>query len=190
MLSDDTSLLRQIASADSSALAELYDHYGRMVYSLALNLLGDAGLAEETTQDVFVQVWQKAGTYQPELGKVSTWLLSVTRHRAIDMMRRRKIRPEGSWVNIEDLLLSRSDDRLDVEPQAILHSLQQRIRRALAALPEEQRTALGLAYFQGMTQQEVADWLHEPLGTVKTRMRLGMQKLRQMLSEEEVSGEP
>jgi RNA polymerase sigma-70 factor (ECF subfamily) len=182
---DDNLLIQRIAQANSGALSELYDRYSRLVYSLAVYMVADAGLAEEITQDVFLQVWRKAGSYQTDLGKVTTWLTSITRHRAIDMLRRQNVRPEGSWTGLEDAL-DLPGENLAVEPQVLYSAQREHIRRALAALPPEQRIAVSLAYYQGLTQQEIAERLNEPLGTVKTRIRLGMQKLRQILQPEEI----
>ena len=186
MTTTDEVLLQRIAEAQVEALSALYDRYARLVYSLALHMTGDAGAAEEITQDVFVQVWQKSDSYRPELGRVTTWLTSIARHRAIDQLRRQQVRPEGSWVGLDDLNPDQNVDSLAVEPEVLLRALRGRVRRALNDLPAEQQAALVLAFFQGMTQREIADALGEPLGTVKTRIRSGMQKLRQVLVEEQV----
>ncbi|MGW8251742.1 MAG: sigma-70 family RNA polymerase sigma factor [Anaerolineales bacterium] len=178
---DDATLLRFITRADEGALGELYDRYSRLVYSMALNSTGDAGLAEEITQDVYLRIWNKAATYQSSQGKVTTWIVSITRYRAIDMMRRLSVRPEGNradWIEGEAIEAS---DPMDIEEQVENAERQQRVRSAVSELPEEQRAALSLAFFQGYSHSEIAEILGEPLGTVKTRIRLGMQKLRQSL---------
>ena len=182
-LSDET-LLKAIASGQQAALSALYDRYGRLAFSLAINIVSDSALAEEVTQDVFVQIWNKATSYQPEHGKVTTWLASVTRHRAIDMLRRQNVRPEGHQVGWEDGVPDLPDDSI-VEDVVELTQRQTRIRQAVARLPAEQQQALGLAFFKGYTHQEIADTTGEPLGTVKTRIRLAMQKLKQVLEEEQ-----
>ncbi len=186
MLPTDEELLHQIARAQASALSSLYDRYGRLVYSLALRIVGNASSAEEITQDVFVQVWNNAASYQPELSKITTWLTSITRYRAIDQLRRRSARPDGYMVNepLEDLMLSAGNEAVP-EIQVENRAEQQRLQQALTELPEEQRAVLVLAYFKGLSQPEMATYLGQPLGTVKTRVRLGLQKLRRVLESEE-----
>ncbi len=127
---DDQALLRLIARRHEGALAELYDRYGRLAYSLALNATGDASLAEEIVQDVFLRVWNKAETYQPEQGKVVTWLTSIARYRAIDMLRRHAVRPESNrvvWEEEGPTLVSSPDD---IEDQVARAQRQQQIQRA------------------------------------------------------------
>jgi RNA polymerase sigma-70 factor (ECF subfamily) len=189
---DDGALIRQIANARPDALSVLYDRYGRLVYSLALNVLGDAESAEEVTQDVFVRVWEKAGTYRVEQAKVSTWLTSITRNRSIDLLRRRGVRPEGHSIGWEDLTADgswRLDGRApDPEEQAVQSIRGQRVRAAISNLPPEQQQALALAFFGGFSHTEIAARLGEPLGTVKTRIRMAMQRLRNLLEEEQRAG--
>jgi len=180
---DDETLLRLISRAQEAALSEFYDRYGRLVYSMAFHVIGDPELAEDITQDVFLRVWEKAETYRAAQGKVSTWLISITRHRAIDVLRKARIRPEGNratWA--EDLDLG-FPDPASVEGEAEDSQRRLWIRRALAQLPYEQRQALSYAFFQGYSHSQIARLLNEPLGTVKTRIRLAMQKLRQILRE-------
>ena len=178
---DDPTLLRLVTQADESALSELYDRYGRLVYSMALNSVGDPALAEEITQDVYLRIWNKAVTYQAEQGKVITWVASITRYRSIDVLRRLSVRPEGNlaaWAEQDPVL---PPDPIDVEEQVDISERKHKIRAAVAELPEEQRQALAMSFFQGYSHAEIAELLNEPLGTVKTRIRLGMQKLRQTL---------
>lgn len=186
MLPTDEDLLRQISQAQTGALSELYDRYGRLVFSLALRIVDNPAAAEEITQDVFVQVWHNAATYQPALSKVTTWLTSITRYRSIDILRRSKVRPDGHMVEdaLEDLSLTGSRDDLP-ENQIENRGEQLRMKQALADLPEEQRIVLQMAYFQGLSQPEMAAALNQPLGTVKTRVRLGLQKLRSALDADE-----
>lgn len=177
---DDIVLIRHIAGESGEALAQLYDRYGRLVYSLALRMLDDSAAAEEVTQDVFLQVWRGADGYDESQGKVVTWLTSFARHRAIDLLRRRNVRPEGHQSALEDFLdLSSPDQPTEpaVEAAMDVHNL----RQALQTLPDDQRRVLAMAYFQGFTQQEIAVQMNEPLGTVKTRVRLGLKKLRGLL---------
>jgi RNA polymerase sigma-70 factor (ECF subfamily) len=178
---EDPALLKAIAGGSSSALSELYDRYGKLVYSLAFHVVAEAGAAEEITQEVFFQIWNKAGTYQADQGKVVSWLASIARHRAIDTLRRRNARPEGhrlEWAEDEEPDLV---DPAGVEEQVDLALRSAAVRQAISQLPNEQRSTLALAYFQGMTHQEIAETTGEPLGTIKTRIRLGMLKLRQLL---------
>lgn len=179
-------LLRQISQAQAGALAQLYDQYSRLVFSLALRITGSAGAAEEITQDVFLQVWQNAAAYNPALGKLSTWLTSITRYRSIDLLRRQSSRLDGRLLDdaVEDLEIANPQDELP-EIQLESRNDEQQVRDALAELPAEQRMVLLMAYFQGKSQVEMAAALDQPLGTVKTRVRLGLQKLRQLLRERE-----
>jgi RNA polymerase sigma-70 factor (ECF subfamily) len=181
---DDNTLMRLMASRQEQALSELYDRYNRLVYSLTINILIDEALAEEVTQDVFLRVWDKAGTYNSNLGKVSSWLVSIARNRAIDVYRSRRKRPEGNLAgfSIDDALDLPAPT--DVEAEVELARRQQRVRRAMAQLPEAQRLALAYAYFLGYSHSQIAAELNEPLGTVKTRIRMAMQSLRMLLENE------
>jgi RNA polymerase sigma-70 factor (ECF subfamily) len=184
---DDEQLMVRIASAQTEALAEIYDRYGRLVFSLALRILDDESLAEEVTQDVFVQLWNKADQYRSAEGKVITWLTSMARNRSIDVLRRRAVRPEGHQIGWADGTSPDLADPVEVEEQVELDQDRHRLLGAISELPEEQRQVLALAYFQGYSHQEIANTLQEPLGTVKTRLRLAMQKLRQALERDWVS---
>lgn len=181
---EDSILIARIVNAQTDALSQLYDRYGRLVFSLVMHITDDEALAEEITQDVFLQVWEKASSYQPEHAKVLTWLISVARNRAIDIYRRRSSRPEGHRVLLDDQLWSNLEDAPAVESSVEIRQTQLRVRHALSQLPDEQKKVLGLAYFQGMTHQEISEVLKEPLGTIKTRIRLGMQKLRDILNSD------
>jgi RNA polymerase sigma-70 factor (ECF subfamily) len=183
---DDESLLRLIAFAKTAALAEFYDRYSRLVYSLAMFILNDGESAEEVTQDVFMRIWEKAETYRSEQAKVSTWLTSITRNRAIDILRRQRARPEGHRVGLgEEAFEAMVAADLPEPEEAVVEILQARkVRVAISTLPQDQRRALALAYFGGYSHTEIAAVLGEPLGTVKTRIRMAMQKLRSMLEED------
>ncbi|HEX7973622.1 MAG TPA: sigma-70 family RNA polymerase sigma factor, partial [Anaerolineales bacterium] len=135
---------------------------------------------------VFFRIWEKASTYRAEQARVSTWLTSITRYRAIDVLRQRGVRPEQNNVDWAEDTLSMLPSEADNPEDATELSLEQkRVRSAMAVLPEDQRQALALAYFQGMTHTEIAEALGLPLGTVKTRIRLAMQKLREMLYDDQ-----
>ena len=182
---DDQTLIRLVARAHADALGELYERYSRLVFSLAWNLVGDQATAEEITLDVFTRIWEKAETYRPEQAKVSTWLTSIARYRSIDMLRRRGSRPEQHSVDWAELAPDDLPSADGPEEAAELAMQQQRVRAAIAALPSDQKQVLALAYFKGYSHREIAQVLNQPLGTVKTRIRLGMQKLRDLLLEEQ-----
>ena len=177
---DDTALVALIARRDEGALGALYDRYSRLAFSLAVRVVGDRALAEEITADSFVNVWRASGSYSAERGRFVSWLMSVVRHRAIDELRRLNVRPEGSAVELNEALLTTPHpDGVDDTLEA--HRRQELVRSALANLPAPQREALELAYFGGLTQQEIAEKTGTPLGTIKTRMRLGLLKMREEL---------
>jgi RNA polymerase sigma-70 factor (ECF subfamily) len=176
----DQAALARMARGEGDAVAELYDRHARPIYSLALRILGDEAEAEDVVQDVFSQAWRQAARYSSTRGAVAAWLLTLARSRAIDRLRARRARPS-------DL----ADDRavgnvVDVAPAAdsqVLSSEQvSRVRAALDELPLLQRAAIELAYYEGLTHAEIAARLEQPLGTVKTRIRLAMTKLRDVLA--------
>jgi RNA polymerase sigma-70 factor, ECF subfamily len=178
---DDPSLIRLITQGQVDAISELYDRYGRMLYSLALNSIGDAAVAEEIVQDVFVRVWEKAGTYDARIAKVSTWLTSIARHRVIDEFRRGKRRLDKTSISWTELTPIHGLYGRGPEEEAELSFQNQLVRQALNNLSPGEREALALAYFKGYSHSEIAQHLGVPLGTVKTRIRMGMQKLRLIL---------
>ena len=160
-------------------MAVLYDRYARLVFSLALKILNDRAGAEEVVQEVFVKVWRRAQDYRADRGKFSSWLTGIAHHHAIDELRRRRVRPSAAGDE------TAAAEVMDGEPSPTERAEQNMEHRlivdALKQIPIEQRRTIELAYFNGFTQQEIAKKLNEPLGTVKTRMRLGMQKLRVLL---------
>lgn len=170
-----------MVGAQPEALSVLYDRYSRLVFSVAFQTLGNREMAEEVTQDVFLRAWQHAASYQPGQGKVATWLASISRHRAIDVLRSQKVRPEGHSLALDELSFWDLSHNSTIEDDLVEIGESQRVRAALAKLPPDQQQALGLAYFYGQTHEQIAETLGQPLGTVKTRIRLGMQKLRSML---------
>jgi RNA polymerase sigma-70 factor (ECF subfamily) len=182
---DDEALLRLIIHQQTEALSVLYDRYSRLVYSLAFQMMGDAAAAEEITQDVFFRIWEKAQTYRADQARVSTWITSITRYRSIDLLRRRGTRPDHTSLAWDDLPLNATPvAEADPEDMTELSLLQERVRDAIATLPAEQKKVLALAYFKGLTHSEIAALLGDPLGTVKTRIRAGMQKLKDILKDE------
>ena len=183
-LSDEI-LIRLIARTQPEALSALYDRYHRLVFSLALNVVGDRATAEEITLDVFTRVWEKASTYQPDQARVNTWLTRITRNRAIDILRRRSSRPEQhaiSWADVTTEVIPNGNPNPEETAELALRRTQ--VRAAIAQLPVEQQQALALAYFKGYSHRQIAELLEQPLGTIKTRLRLGLQKLRQQLGDE------
>lgn len=173
-------LLREIAAGNQEALAELYDRTSRTVFSLALRVLNDRGTAEEVTLDAYLQVWRQAQVFDERRGKPLTWLLTIARNKAIDCLR------SATWKRHEQAPLE------EVAPVAVSAEspeetvagaeTRRQVRAALAKLKPEQRELIEIAYYGGLSQQEIADRLGLPLGTVKTRMRTGMLKLRELLS--------
>lgn len=177
----DDEILAKLREGESWAMAVLYDRYARLVFSLALHILNDRPAAEEVVQEVFVKVWRRAGDYSSERGKLSAWIGSIAHHQAIDDLRRRRVRP--SATEDEEATRDLVDDAPVPFERAVQSIEHQQIAEALQCIPPEQRQPIELAYFEGLTQQEIAAKLDQPLGTIKTRMRLGMQKLKTLLED-------
>ncbi len=179
----DEQLVNLVTQADKRALSALYDRYSRVVYSLGLRMLGSKEAAEEITQDAFLKVWLGAGSYQHSKGKFSSWLLSITHNRAIDELR--KSRRTGISSSCDDPVLqdSLADSKEEMSDGLINKLKGESVVEALEKLPSLQREPIKLAYFKGLTQAEIAREMSTPLGTIKTRMRLGLRKLRTMLVE-------
>ncbi len=173
--------MTRLAQGDEAALEVLYDRYSQLVYTLAWRTVWDASMAEEVTLDVFTEVWQKANTYRAERAPVRAWLLRLTRHRAIDRLRYERVRPSHETLTGREM----ADDAPPAEVALQQQTRRQEVRASLSRLPPEQQVVVLLAYFQGLTQAQIADHLGLPLGTVKTRVRLALQKLRSWLLEEE-----
>ncbi len=178
----DEEIIARLRDGESWAMSVLYDRYARLVFSLALKILNDRGAAEETVQEVFVKVWRRSREFDARRGKFSSWLTGIAHNHAIDELRRRRVRPAASEDNDDamETVVDEGPAPLDLALQSLER---RRIIDALREIPKDQRRAIELAYFEGLTQQEIATQLGEPLGTVKTRMRLGMQKLRALLEE-------
>jgi RNA polymerase sigma-70 factor (ECF subfamily) len=177
----DDELMDRLGNRDLAAFETLYDRYGDLVYSVCLRVVGDTYIAEDVAQDVFVRVWRRPEQFDVRRGKFVTWLLSVARNRSIDHRRSqsRRMRHEAlPSIDEEGDALPSEDARDDPALQTVLADECAAVRRALEVLPPEQKLAIQLAYFGGLTQQEIANKLGQPLGTVKTRIRLGMQKMR------------
>ena len=180
---DDGELLGLIANRDRDALEALYGRYANAVYSLAMRLLRDQGAAEEVTQDVFFNVWRRASSYSAQRGSVTAWLFSIGHHRTIDELRRRR-REQTQLVYDVDLSNKPTDKGGDPVEFTSLEFERGVLKDAMRALRPEQREVVLLAYFGGFTHSEIAGRLGQPLGTVKTRMRLGLRKLREVLGPE------
>jgi RNA polymerase sigma-70 factor (ECF subfamily) len=183
--SPDSSLVTRAASGDERALGELYDRYGGMAYSLACAVVGEHADAEEVVAEAFAQVWRSAAGFDPARGSVAAWIATICRTRALDLVRSRKRRArvleEAAVVSDEGEALVLAPSMESADRGAELTETSAIVRKSLAELPEPQRRVIELAYFGGLSQSEIAAQLSEPLGTVKTRMRSGMEKLRQAL---------
>lgn len=172
-------LIGRIAQGDQPALAALYDETSRWVYALSLRILGDTGAAEEATLDVYMQVWRQAGSYDRTRGNPSAWLLTLARSRAIDRLRSAG-RAKRQDQTFEPVAPAASGSQ-DPEESVILAERRRFVQRALAGLSSEQREVIEIAYFSGLSHGEIAEKLGQPLGTIKTRIRSGMMKLRELL---------
>lgn len=170
---DDLALLGKVTEGDHQAMAAIFDRYSGIVYSVALRVLKDAGQAEDVMQDIFIQVWKKPGAFVSGRGSLGAWLVVVARNRAIDSLRRR--RPSDS---VEDVVLT-SSTNLAVESERSI--LMEKVRLYLANLPPEQRKSVEMAYFEGLSHSEIAEKTGDPLGTVKTRIRLALIALRKAM---------
>ena len=170
VVSTDAMLVSAIRSGDEQAMAQLYERYSSIVYSVALRVLGDTGAAEDILQEVFMQLWRSPDVFDATRGSLPGWLAVITRNRAIDSLRKR--RPE---TDITDVIVS-------IEPDLVggaeLSRALERIRGALGGMPPPQRSALEMAFFEGFTHAEIAEKTGEPLGTIKTRIRAGLLTLR------------
>jgi RNA polymerase sigma-70 factor (ECF subfamily) len=178
---EDVSCLRRVASGDEAAAAGLYDRHSRALYSLILRIVSDETEAEDVLQEVFAQAFRQASRYDASRGAVAAWLLMMARSRAIDRLRARRTRFEGRTGEVT------LDEMPDAQPSvaSVMLSDEQTasVQRALGELPLLQRMAIELAYYEGLSHSEIAERLEQPLGTVKTRIRLGLLKLRDVLTE-------
>jgi RNA polymerase sigma factor (sigma-70 family) len=177
---DESALLSQIAQQDQYALSQLYDRYARIVYSVAFKSLGSVEESEEVVLDVFSQIWRTAGYYDASKGRVDTWIFMIARSRVLDRLRRLQ---RSSKVAIASVEAEIQSNKVSVDPveDAVITERRERIMAALGQLPPEQRQVLELAYYKGLTHHEIAKQTGFSLGTVKTRIRLGLNKLRSAL---------
>lgn len=175
---DDASLLRAVQRGEQEAVATLYDRYGGMAYGLAFRITSDATAAEDAVQDAFVSLWKQAPRFDAARGQVRSWLMTIVHHKAVDIVRRRANRPErplpdgpGDFVATYGRPEELAESVMDAEA----------VREAVRLVPEEQRKTIEMAYFRGMTHVEISDEMGVPLGTVKSRLRIGLEKMREYL---------
>jgi RNA polymerase sigma factor (sigma-70 family) len=173
----DEQVLEAVGNGDDDALGVLYDRYGRVAYALAFRILRDRALAEDAVQEAFLAIWRSAEGYKRERAKPSTWILTVVHRRAVDLVRREERRRGEALEKAPEPESAPADE--DVE----LRDRRAAVRAALDRLPDEQRQALELAYYGGLTQSDLAERLGVPLGTVKSRMFAGLGRLRELLSD-------
>ena len=177
MQSDDIALMQKIAGRDQNALLELYEKYGKAVYSLAFRVLNNSVLAEEVTQDTFLKVWHQTTRWDSERGKLKSWLMTIAQFTAIDRLRQERRQPAVLPDAIDDSdETTRFGDQGQWQEGSTLHLL-------IAQLPKQQASLIELAFFYGMSHNDIAVTLHIPLGTVKTRLRSGLKRLREMWVE-------
>jgi RNA polymerase sigma-70 factor, ECF subfamily len=173
----DEALVLLAARSEQSALAELYDRYGRIAYGLALRVLRDERLAEDAVQEAFLTLWRTAARFVPERGKASTWILTLVHRRAVDTVRREQRRRADTLERAPEVAVE------GVDEHAWLRLQRERVQHALRELPDTQREALELAYYGGFSQSELAERLGQPLGTIKSRMFAGLARMRELLGE-------
>ena len=171
----DATLIARVRGGDQASMATLYDRYSGIVYATALRVLGDTAAAEDVLQEIFMQLWRNPAAFDSSRGNLAAWLGVSARHRAIDVLRKR--RPE---TDVEDVVIASSHD---LRSEAERNTIVAKVRTALAEMPAEQRQCMEMAYFEGLTHSEIATKTGEPLGTVKTRIRSALMQLRKRLGE-------
>ena len=181
---EDHQLIHRIGLGDRDALEELYGRYSTSVYSLARYMLRHEALAEEAAQEVFLNIWLKANSYNSDRGEARAWLMSVAHHKIVDIIRARRRSVATSEPKDYDALDLVPSTQRPTDEEAVINLDRGHVRAALERLPQAQREVIELAYYQGYSQSEIAEKLLQPLGTVKTRVRLAMQKLRLDLEED------
>lgn len=179
----EADLLRRIGLGDRDALAELYDRCSTLLYSVALRVLNNETEAEDLMQDVFVQIWEKASLFDPSRGKPLTWAISLTRNRAIDRLRSLQRRGRLREELEKEAAAAEPATPADTRDELFAAETSRVVREAVLKLSDQQRQAIEMAYFSGLTQNEIAEKLDEPLGTIKARIRRGMLKLREILAD-------
>jgi RNA polymerase sigma-70 factor (ECF subfamily) len=182
----DESLVERLRDRDTDAFATLYDRHSRMAFGLAYRMLADPSSAEDVVQEAFLSLWRQAETFKPERSAARTWLLSIVHHRAIDRLRRVAGRElsDGALEGMPE----RADESIDVEHEVGVSLEAAQVRTALRTLPPEQQQAIELAYFGGLSHSEIARKLDVPIGTIKGRLRIGLQKMRSILGQANLQG--
>lgn len=176
----DAELVASVAKRDKHALEELYDRHAAAALGLALKMIGERNTAEEIVQEAYWRVWRRAVTFELGRGQFTAWLFGIVHNLAIDEMRRRNVRPSTISTDSEDdAILELPDTDVDVAESVFQSVTGEQVRGALGTLPDAQRSVIELAYFEGLTHQEIAERLNEPIGTIHTRARLALQKLRE-----------
>ena len=179
----DEDLMVRVAYGDTTALSQLYDRYNRQIFSMAASMLHDRMQAEDLSQDIFVALWTRARTFHSEKGMFKHWFLHLAHNRVIDEIRRQRRQNARDYGHPLDDLIKDLPSSHNTEDLAVISAMASEALRALSKLPKEQRSVLALAYLEGFTQREIARMIALPLGTVKTRMRIGLNKLRDSLME-------
>ena len=183
VLDSDQELAAQLQRGDAQAVAALFDRYGRLAYGLAYRMLNDAGAAEDVVQEAFLLIWRNAPSFDATRGSLRTWLLAVVRHKTVDRLRRNRSRPQSSLDAIDEPMIGP-----DVWEMVSTNLTRDQVQQAFASLPDAQRQTIELAYLGGFTQNEIAERMNVPLGTVKGRMRIGLEKMRSFLQGRGVEG--
>ncbi len=183
----DEDLVVRLRERDANAFTALYDRYCRMAFGLAYRMLTDPAAAEDVVQEAFLSVWRQADTFRPERSAARTWILSIVHHRAVDRLRRGTTTQEVSDAGL-DYTPDRVDESINVEHEVRELMEANEVRRALGLLPAEQRRAIEMAYFGGLSHSEIAGKLSVPVGTVKGRLRIGLQKMRALLDNAGLQG--
>jgi len=176
----DGDLLERVAQHDLDAYEALYDRYANAVYSLILRMVSDGAVADEVLQETFWQVWQSAAEYRGS-GAVRAWVFRIARNRSLDELRRHRARPQAASVDVEAAASQVRPQQPSAETEAEQRLDRHYVAQALQHLPPEQRTCLELAYFEGLSQREIAERVNVPVGTVKSRLRIGLDKLERLL---------
>jgi RNA polymerase sigma-70 factor (ECF subfamily) len=178
---DDGDLVRRLRDRDASAMRELYDRYGRLVYSLILRVVHNSGAAEDLVQETFLRVWNRMQAFDPERGALGPWVLTVARNRAIDYLRSADGRMSASTLELDRL--EHPGQHCDFDDRALSVDRARRLKDAFEKLTPNQKTVVELAYYEGLSQTEMAERMQQPLGTVKTWVRSALKVLREQLTE-------
>lgn len=182
---DDVSLLKRIAQGEQAALSALYDRYGKIIYAFALKSLRSVEESEEVVMDVFAQVWRIGDRYDAQKGRVDTWLFTIARSRILDRVRKLQRTQSATTFSIDAVEIQPQADSVDLFEEVFIAERRHRMMAAMKALPDEQRFVLELAYYQGLSHSQIAAQTGISLGTIKTRIRLGLNKLKSIIATED-----